>query len=165
MIQGSVKTDVSGMMAILSEAKQRRVTLKGVKAGAKLLKLAARSQAPKRQGSGALQQAQGVKAAKGNKGVTISYAVQGARKKVVRMVRTGRSKKPQKAIPALYDHLVQFGTKPHAVGKKGGRHPGAKPNPYRKRAWVTVKDAAGKATLDAMGAELRKLIAKAKAAK
>jgi hypothetical protein len=174
VIGGTVKVDVSGAMALLSEAKQRRVTLKGVKAGAKLLKLAARSEAPARPGSGALQQAQGVKAEKGRQGKTISFAVQGARKNVVRMVRTGRSKKPQKAIPALYDHLVQLGTRPHAtrkgsrltkgkkaaVGQIGSAHPGAKANPYRRRAWARVKGEAGRVTLEAMAAELQKVLAK-----
>jgi hypothetical protein len=175
MIGGKVKVDVSGAMALLSEAKQRRITLKGVKAGAKVLKTAARAAAPKRPGSGALQAAQAIKAEKGRKGKTISFAVQGAKKKYVKMVRAGRSKKEQKAVPAFYDHLVQLGTKPHAtrkgsrlakgkkaaVGQIGAGHPGAKANPYRKRAWVAVKDKAGRDTLSAMADELNKVLARA----
>jgi hypothetical protein len=175
-IGGTVVTDVSGAMNTLSIAKQRSITLKGVKAGAKILKLAARSAAPKRQGSGALQQAQGVKASKGRKGLTISFAVQGARRKVVKMVKLAGRKKSIKVIPGLYDHLVEGGTKPHhlfkskvvrlihkALGSKMNMHPGAKANPYRLRAWNMVKDEAGAETLRVMGEELRKVLAKQKA--
>lgn len=35
--------------------------------------------------------------------------------------------------PRNYAHLVEFGTKPHAIGK--GRHPGAKAQPFMGPAW------------------------------
>lgn len=177
MIRVSVKTDVSGIAAVITAAKTRGITLAGAKAAGKLLKTAARATAPKRPGSGALKQAQGVKAAKGTKsGTTASYAVQGARKKVVRMVKVRGKRKPVKAVPAFYDHLVQLGTKPHALGKgeslgrsgkrktvaktaqATGKHPGAKPNPYRERAWAVVKGAAGAAAVAAMGKATQKEI-------
>ena len=179
MIRVSVKTDVSGIKAVVSAAKSRAITLAGAKAAGKPLKNAARSAAPKRPGSGALKQAQGVKAAKGTKsGSTASYAVQGARKKVVKLVKVRGRKKPVKAVPAFYDHLVQLGTKPHALGKgeslgraatkrrkavvktaqTSGKHPGTAPNPYRRRAWESVKGAAGAAAVAAMGKATQKEI-------
>ena len=177
MIRVKVATDTSGIKAVVTAAKARGITLAGAKAAGKLLKNAARSTAPKRPGSGALKQAQGVKAAKGTKpGTTASYAVQGARKKVVKMVRVRGRKKPVKAVPAFYDHLVQLGTKPHALGKgeslgrsgkrktvaktaqASGKHPGAKPNPYRERAWQVVKGAAATAAVNAMGKATQKEI-------
>jgi hypothetical protein len=176
MLLGKVKVDVSGIRAVVTAAKKRDITLKGAKAAAKVLLVGARGAAPKRKGSGALKQAQGVKAAKGNRGSTVSYAVQGARKKVVRMVRLPGRRKPVKVVPAFYDHLVQLGTRPHSLAKgsalartgrrrgaevgqdRGGKHPGAKPNPYRKRVWVLVRGAAAGACLAAMGRATQKEI-------
>ena len=180
MIRVSVKTDVSGIEAVISAARTRGITLAGAKAAGKLLKNAARSTAPKRPGSGTLKQAQGVLAKKGTKqGTTASFAVQGARKKVVKMVKLRGKKKPVKVVPAFYDHLVQLGTRPHAIGKgeslgrditkrrktavvrtgqSTGKHPGAKANPYRKRAWEGVKAEAGGAAVKAMGAATQKEI-------
>jgi hypothetical protein len=42
----------------------------------------------------------------------------------------------------------------------GAKHPGAKKNPYRTRAWEAVKDRAGAEAVAAMGAALAKEIAK-----
>ncbi len=177
--QVRVKVDLSGIEAVISAARQRGITLAGAKAAGKLLKNAARSAAPKRPGSGALKQAQGVRAAKGTKqGTTASFAVQGAKKKIDKMVVVRGRKKAQRVVPAFYDHLVQLGTRPHALGKgeslgrdatkrrkaivrtgqTTGKHPGAKKNPYRKRAWETVKGPAGAAALKAMGGATQKEI-------
>ena len=94
------------------------------------------------------------------------------------MVRRPGRKKPQKAVPAFYDHLVNLGVQPHAVGKgsklarkrkgklipgthqAGGLHPGAKADPFRSRAWKSSSAAAGDAAVKAMGEELRKQMAK-----
>lgn len=181
MIRVRAVTDTSGIAAVVTAAKARSITLAGARAAGKLLKTAARATAPKRPGSGALKQAQGVKAAKGTKaGTTASYAVQGARKKVVKMVKVRGRKKPLKAVPAFYDHLVQLGTKPHALGageslgraasrrrkaaprtaQTSGKHPGARPNPYRERAWAAVKGPAGSAAVAAMGAAANKEMAR-----
>lgn len=174
MLTGGVKVDVSGIAALLSEAKQRNITLKGAKAAGKILKNAARAAAPKR--SGALAQSQAVKTAKGTRsGSTSSYAVQGAKKKYQRMYKAPGKRTAQKIVPAFYDHLVQLGTKPHAlkrgasVGRKGKgasgqnvahMHPGAKANPYRRRAWEAVRGEAGEAALAAMAAATEKIVAK-----
>lgn len=175
-----VTTNVAGLQFLASEVKKRTVTLAGAKAAGKVLKLAARVGVPRRAGSGALRQAQGVKAAKGTKaGTTASFAVQGARKKVDKMVRLKGRKKATRVVPAFYDHLVQLGTRPHALGKGeslgrdatkrrkavvrtaqgSGKHPGARANPYRKRAWEAVKEPAAAAAMKAMGAAVRKAIA------
>lgn len=187
---GKVMVDTAGMRFLIDEHGRRDVTLKGARAGAKVLERAAKSEAPRRKGSGALRLAQGVKAAKGRKGTTTAYAVQGSKKRVEKMVTLPGRKKPTRVVPAYYDHLVQGGTRPHSVAKgqrlgrgvrmsKRGRiygaavtqtnqagrkkHPGAKPNPYRQRAWNSVQDQAAAAALQAMAAEEQKLLAKAAA--
>lgn len=172
MLKATVAVDVSGIEAIVSEAKKRNITLKGAKAAGKILKIAARAEAPSR--SGATKRAQGVKAAKGNKGATISYAVQGVKKSFSLQYTPPGRNKPQRVVPAFIDHLIQLGTKPHALakgaslgrkgkgvtGQVGKMHPGAKPDPYRKRAWEAVKDQAGEAAVEAMGVATQKEIDK-----
>lgn len=187
---GKVEVDTAGMKFLIDEHKRRDVTLKGARAGAKTLERAAKAEAPKRKGGGGgtLRLAQGVKAAKGRKGSTTAFAVQGAKKRTEKMVRLPGRTKPQRVVPAFYDHLVQKGTKPHSVAKgerlgrgvrmsKKGRiygaavaqtkqtgrkkHPGARANPYRRRAWESVKDQSAAAALQAMAAEEQRLLAKA----
>lgn len=172
MLKASVAVDVSGIDAVVSEAKKRNITLKGAKAAGKILKLAARAEAPKR--SGATRRAQGVKAEKGKKGATTSYAVQGVKKKFSLTWTPPKRTKSYRVVPAFIDHLIQLGTKPHsiakgaklarkgkaAVGQTGKPHPGARPNPYRKRAWDQVKDRAGEAAVEAMGEATQKVIDK-----
>jgi hypothetical protein len=170
-----VELDTRGFQGVVTEAQSRGMTLKGVRAGIKVLIAPAKAGAPRR--SGALKAAQGYKAAKGRKGKTIAYAVQGARVAAQRTYR-GKTVKPGK-----YDHLVQGGTRPHRTGKgeklareairkfatvfkpgtsqtTGGMHPGAKPNPYRKRAFQTVKAVMTAAVSKAMGDELRRVLAR-----
>lgn len=181
MISAKVTTDVSGMLSLVKKAKARSITLKGVRAGAKVLLKAVRPRTPRRKRSGALRQAQGVKAAKGRKGKTISFAVQGARVKVQKFVKLDGYRTPQKVVPANYDHLVQGGTRQHRLGKgekleriavgrrrsvkgtgqiAGGLHPGAKKNPYRRSTYEAVKDQVGRVMNATMGTELQKEIAK-----
>jgi HK97 gp10 family phage protein len=52
----------------------------------------------------------------------------------------------QRARPALYEHLVDAGARPHQILKRGGKvmkkdilHPGAKPTNYRRRSVDSVK--------------------------
>ncbi len=156
-----VVIDTSGIRELVSEAQTRGITLKGVRAGIKVLLPKAKAGAPKRPGSGALKQAQGTKAVRGKKGKTGSYAVQGAKTKTQKMVRVKGSSKARLTIPAKYDHLVQGGTKPHSVGKR--KHPGARPNPYRKRAYEASKGDIGDVVAVTMAAETQKVIAKAAA--
>lgn len=178
-----MRVDASGLEAVEKLTKQRTITLKAVKAGAKVVLKA--TKAGVRKNSGLLKKAQGVKAAKSRAGKTISYAVVGSRRKVeAAVVRKGRNK-PQKAVPAFYDHLVRLGTKPHSVSKgeslgreqrtskrgakygksvlrtaQGGRqHPGTKGDDFRKRGWEASKEEAGAKTLEVMGAEVDKAIA------
>ena len=190
-----VVIDTSGFKDLVKIAESRSITLKGVKAGIKLLQIAAKAAAPRRVGSGALKQSQGTKAKKGSKGRTLSFAIQGAKTKFVKMAmprgyqnkgltKSGRRrwshgyKTPQKIVPAYYDHLVQGGTRPHSLNKGAklkrsklgrlvqtliegkGSHPGTKPNPYRRRAYESIKDAVGATVNVAMGSELKRIIAK-----
>lgn len=170
-----VEVDVRGFQGVVSTAQTRSITLKGVRAGIKVLVGPAKAGAPKR--SGALKQAQGYRAAKGRKGKTIAFAVQGAK------VATTKTYKGRTVKPGKYDHLVQGGTRPHRLGKgeklsrtvstkaadifkpgtaqtSGGRHPGAKPNPYRRRAYQAHKDAIGAAVQKAMSDDLNKVLAR-----
>lgn len=179
-IVGRVQIDVAPIKAVLSEAKKRNIAIKGARAAGRILLRAARAQAPKR--SGATRRAQGVKAAKGRKGQTLAYAVQGVKTKFQLVWTPKGGKKPQKVVPAFIDHLIQLGTRPHslakgarlsrvrgkrtsaAVGQDSGRlHPGARPNPYRERAWVSVKRQAGEECVKAMAEATQKEIDRAAA--
>jgi hypothetical protein len=177
MIYGKVTIDTSGFQALASPARLRAVTKKGVTAGARLIRDDAKARAPKV--SRALAAAIGVKAEKGRRGKTLSYALVGARKKVVKMVTRPGRKTPVKAVPAFYLHMVEGGTRPHgvtkgdriarkgkataAVGQKGRMHPGAHPMPFLESAFASRKDAAGQKAMEVMGAEVQKEIAKAAA--
>lgn len=60
----------------------------------------------------------------------------------------------KKVNPAMYAHLVEFGTKPHAIKPKGGgllrvpgvgavasvNHPGARPQPFMRPAWMSKRN-------------------------
>lgn len=143
-------THFPGLDAIEKTAKKRAITQKAVKAGAKLVQQGAKSRAPKR--SGALKTSIGIKAGKGTKGKTIAFAVIGARAKVERTYK-GRIAKPSK-----YAHLVEKGTKAHFVRKR--RHPGAKAKPFLAPALEGQRAAVGRAILDALAAEIQKVLAK-----
>jgi hypothetical protein len=185
VISAKVKVSTGGIKFLVEQNKTRDVTLKGVRAAAKVLERAAKREAPKR--TGLLRKAQGTIAKKGRKGTTTSFAVQGARKRIEAVVVPPGRKKAVRVVPAFYDHLVQGGTKPHSMGKvitedqefrvpgklgyktkqvrigqaEGRRHSGAKKNPYRKRAWDASKSEAGEAAVKAMGEAQRKLIIQA----
>lgn len=182
-ISTKVVTSVDGIQFLVTEAAKRNITFVGAKAAGKILKAAAKSAAPRRKGrgGGSLRQAQGVLVKKGKKGLTVAFAVQGARKKAVKMVVLKGRNKPQRVIPAFYDHLVQLGTKAHRLGKgestgreatkrrkaivrtsqtTGGKHPGTKADPYRKRAWEAVKGPAAAASMAAMQVAAKKAIQK-----
>lgn len=184
--------DLSGIDAVVSAAKTRAMALKAVKAGAKLIQAAAKARAPRRPRSGALKQSIGIKPQKGTRGKTAAYAVVGARKGVVKQVpvarRPGRRKKVGgtrvpggarhtiKAVPFYYSHLVEKGTRPHALkkgsrlarrgkpeaGQRGGRHPGAKAHPFLGPAFDATRAQAVKAAEAVLAAELAKVMAKAK---
>lgn len=84
-------------------------------------------------------------------------------------------------MPAFYAHLVEGGTKPHAVGKgsklgrkgkadvgqTGKKHPGAKAQPFLKPAFESTKAEAAGAALAVMGEGISREIARvaAKAAR
>lgn len=172
MIRGKVKIDLTGIDAIESSAKSRAITLKAVKAGAKLVQSAMKANAPK--DSGALKQSIGIKAVKGSKSRTGAVAVVGARKKVQKMVtRKGRTT-PTKAVPAFYAHLEDQGVRPHAVGKgsklgrkekpngaqTGGMHPGVKATRFMQDAWENTQSQAAEAATQVAAAEIAAAMAK-----
>lgn len=171
MIAATVTTNTTGLKAITEFVQQRDVTLKGAKAAGKIVAKAAKAGAPKV--SGALKTAIGVKTVKGSADDTGSLAIIGARKKISKMVvRPGR-RKPVKAVPAFYLHLIEKGTQPHAVGKgsrvarkgratvaSGGKHPGTAPRPFLGPAFQATKADASDAALKAMGEETQRQIEK-----
>lgn len=135
-----VFSNFPGLDAIAKLAKQRAITLKAVKAGAKIVQRAAKANAPRR--SGALKQSIGIKAAKGTRGKTLAFVVIGARAKVEKVFR-GRKVKPSK-----YSHLVEKG------------HKGVAARPFLKPALDSSRGAAERAMLDAMAEEISKALAK-----
>jgi HK97 gp10 family phage protein len=159
---------------VASEARERSITLKAVKAGAKVMKPAITAAAPKRTGSrvpgGSLKRSMGVKAVKGRKGRTGALAIAGPRTAYERDVR-GR-----KVKPAQYAHLVEFGTRPHAnakgaklvrkgkggadVGQGGKKHPGAKARPFVGPASDANAEQAQDAIIATLAAETQKAIEK-----
>jgi HK97 gp10 family phage protein len=168
VLREQVVFDLSPLRAIQSAAKSRAITLKAVKAAAKIVQPAAKSRAPRRKakGGGGLRQSIGIKTVKGTHGKTVALAVIGARKKVVRYVVGAYGGKPQKHVPAYIAHMVEDGTRAHAItkgsrlarsGKTSGatgqgkvNHPGSKPNPFLRSAWAAVRQqaiAAGQAVL------------------
>ncbi len=136
-------TEFAGLEAIERTAKKRAITLKAIKAGAKLVQRAAKAKVVKR--SGALKQSIGTKAQKGRKGKTLALAVVGARTKVVQQYK-GRSVRPAK-----YAHLVERGTARAAA------------KPFLKPALDGQKGQVSRAVLDTLAAEVKKELAKAAA--
>ena len=78
-----------------------------------------------------------------------------------------------KIYPRNYAHLVEYGTKPHALGKgsklnptkgeaeqSGRMHPGAKPKPFMRPAYLQKQDEALDAIKTKTRAELNKELAK-----
>lgn len=135
-----VFTSFPGLDAIERTAKKRAVTLKAVKAGAKLVQQRAKANAARR--SGALRQSIGTKAVKGSRGKTLALAIVGARAKVVRQYK-GRAVKPSK-----YAHLVERGTVRSAA------------RPFLKPALDSQKTQISRAMLDTLAAEIAKALAK-----
>ncbi|HEY1191937.1 MAG TPA: HK97-gp10 family putative phage morphogenesis protein [Gemmata sp.] len=135
-----VFTSFPGLEAIQRTAKKRAVTLKAVKAGAKLVQQRAKPNAPKR--SGALRQSIGIKSQKGSRGKTLALAVIGARSKVTKQVR-GKTVRPAK-----YAHLVEKGTKRSAA------------KPFLKPALDSQRTQISRAMLGALAAEIAKVMAR-----
>lgn len=152
---------VLGMDALIAEGAKRSATLAAVRAGARVMVRGLKLAAPKR--SGSLKAAQGVKASKGRKGKTTSFAVAGARRKVVRQFRGKR------VVPGNYHHLADRGARPHPIPTKGGgvvNHPGAKPSNFVARAVATflplacvvARKVLGEKTRTAFGKAARKFV-------
>lgn len=116
-LSATVQVDYSPIYGVAAMAKQRAITLKAVKAGAKPILQAAKAMAPRRKlGGGTLRRSLGVRAIKGRVGKTLAIAVIGPRKQVIeyKVVRPGG--KSEKVWPAKYAHLVELGVRPHKLG-------------------------------------------------
>lgn len=64
-------------------------------------------------------------------------------------------------FPRAYAHLVEFGTRPHSLKKRGSKeegegaqHPGSTPSPFIRPAYQTKREAAVRAIRDAMMREI-----------
>lgn len=152
--------DMTPAVGLVKSLAQRRIAYKAVTAGARVVQKAAKAAAPKRKGSGALKQSLGVKAAKGKRGRSLAFAVIGPRKKIVKQIVPPRGKKPRRVVPAFYAHLVELGTRPHAIGT--GRHPGTKPRPFLRPAYAANRNAIAAVMSRIMAVESFKALAKAK---
>lgn len=175
LLKAKVVVDTRGLAGLVTKAKERSITLRAVKAGARLVQADAKAAAPRRKGSGALRQSLGTKAVKGTRGSTVALAVVGARKKVVKTLSRGN--KSVRVVPAFYAHLVEKGTRPHAIGKgsklgrkgkasgpqAGGMHPGAKAQPFLVPAWESNRSRAAEEAKKVLADEIQKAIAKAAA--
>lgn len=167
-IKGKLDLNLSGLNAVKSAARSRSITLKSVKAGAKVIAPAVKAGAQRR--SGALKQSIGIKTAKGRRTKTAAYAVVGARTKVRKMVKRSRRGAKVLAVPAFYAHLVEGGTKAHARPNletgTAGHHPGSRPKPFLKPAFDANKgkalDAAREAAADEIAKAIRSQAAKLK---
>jgi HK97 gp10 family phage protein len=157
VLKAGLSLDLAPLKSLATAAKQRAVTLKGVRAAAKIVQAAVKARAPKRKRSGALKQSIGQKSAKGKRGRTLAYAVVGARTKVVKSVPVGKGGRTITAKPAKYAHLVERGTKPH------GGHPGAKPKPFLVPGLRATQAQASSAAMKAMADEVQKSLAKEQA--
>ena len=67
--------------------------------------------------------------------------------------------------PRLYAHLVEFGTSPHRIRRKSGKtidHPGAKPRPFLRPAFLSKSRSAQAVTTESLRVEVVKAIEKSK---
>lgn len=172
IIRTKIDADISGIEKLDKAIAQRRATLKAIRAGAKIVQRSAKSAVARQ--SGALRQSLGIKGAKGKRGKTIAYAVIGPRKKVRKLVKRKGSRRPVLAVPAYYAHLVERGTRPHAIGKGsklarrgkagsagGAQHPGTRARPFIGPAYTSNRPSIARAIQDALAVEIEKEIAKA----
>lgn len=137
-----VFTSFPGLEAIERTAKKRAITLKAVKAGAKLVQRGAKGSVSRR--SGALKQSLGIKSQKGTRGKTLALAIIGARAKVVKVFK-GKTIKPAK-----YAHLVEKGTK-HSRAR-----------PFLRPALDSQRAAISRVMLETLAVEIQKALAGAK---
>lgn len=119
----------------------RSVTNKAMTAARKPVVKAIRESVPTADGD--LKKSIGAKA-KTFKRRTIRMNIIGARSRTI--IRDGQRKNP-----AMYAHLVEFGTKAHRIGpgrvmRIGDRiitgpvsHPGTRPNPFMRKGWAKSK--------------------------
>jgi hypothetical protein len=168
--------DLTPLLAIKSEAQRRSITLKAVKAAAKIIAPAAKARAPRQnvRGGGGLRQAIGIKAIPGRKGKSTALCVVGARMRVVKMIRPPRGTKLVKQIPGAIAHLVEKGTAAHSISRGASRgrgnprkatshpinHPGARPHPFLAPAWAASHAAALDAARKVLAEEIQKRLAK-----
>jgi len=173
--------DLRLKMELLGVRVSTNVVRRGLLAGAGVIRDEARLRAPKR--TGALKKS--IIAETDRKGssrerlianVKIaprSFAVspKGRAKAVSAKVQKARGKRTVRGelYPRAYAHLVEFGTRPHQVGKgsrlskgrsSGGSHPGTAPQPFLRPAY-DVKNGEAKAVIErVIRAELQRELMK-----
>ena len=167
--------DLQKKLQEIAGKKAVEVSRRALQAAADVLAEEARARAPVQAipGGGALRDSiKGVSARRKRRGGRVyigAYVIIAEPKGLKR--RGGKGKKtPDEIIerkdPRLYDHLVEFGTRPHALGKgssinrgiirkqTGAQHPGAKKQPFMRPAF----DAGAQRAIETFARELRTLV-------
>lgn len=132
--------DPDKRLAHLKRAVRNRIMRKAARAGAAEVRKEAKRHAPKGE-SGTLKASISVRIST-NKRTGAVYAIVGPRRGLVRKKSRGHVYEDR---PSKRAHLIEKGTRPHWLAKGGaigvarrvGRHPGAKANPFLKRAWMS----------------------------
>lgn len=176
--------DIQAKLKELSRGTALNVMRRGLNAGGAVIRDEARRLAPKR--TGALKKAIISRTNRQKEARHLAWVEVVIDSKVYAIVKkTGKNGKVRKRLkgerhvkgqsikgkiyPRNYAHLVEFGTRPHALGrgsklKKGiqtGRvHPGAKPKPFMRPAYLQKQDEALDAIKTKTRAELNKELAK-----
>ncbi|QQS08677.1 MAG: HK97 gp10 family phage protein [Phycisphaerales bacterium] len=173
--------DVRRKMELLGVRLTTNVIRRALLSGARVIRDEARIKAPKR--TGALKKA--IVAETDRKGSTRdrlvavvkiapkSYTVspKGRAKTVSSKVQKARGKRSVKGevYPRAYAHLVEFGTRPHAVGKGsrlskgragGAMHPGTPPQPFIRPAYDTKRGEASSKIIATLRQEFQKELTK-----
>lgn len=161
-----------GKLDGLKGSLQRKILRRAVTDAAKVVRDRAKANVPIQ--SGLLRKSIGTKIKTYKTGVVV--AIIGARTGFKRevTVKGPRGSYTQLRNPVYYAHLVEFGTKPHALGKgstlgwkgkkkskarsqSGAQHPGTTGQHPLQRAWDQTKDQAVAIMQDRIAAEVRKL--------
>jgi HK97 gp10 family phage protein len=146
-----VQQAVAALTRIERSARRRAVSA-GVRAGNKILRTRARSEAPAK--TGALR-----------KSINASVNMDQATGTVIGTIYAGKATKAmtKRGQTAYYAHMVHGGTRPHAINRRvkiGGtytyvsQHPGARPNPFMERAMTASAQQAIAAFTTAFGAKV-----------
>lgn len=157
-----VYDDPEAKLSSLSRAIRSRILRKAMRAGAKIVHAQLKRNAPRR--LGALRASIAIRIKTKRRG-GVTYAVIGPKRRF--KGRKGSKIAGKNVLPTKYAHLVEKGTKPHSLRKRGSAdgavgkmHPGARPKPFISPAWESTRDAAVAAIRSAIEDGIAKVLAK-----